>query len=371
MFCRNYFVILVICSLLFPIVSAQSDSDKYIQAANDFMNRNDFQSAANFYSKANSVDEGNYDNLLKEAILYYSVKEYQKAMDAVNRSLKINDNRSYPYILLSRYVITGFNDSSKRDEYLKMAETREVVDEADIYSRSLAQFFLGDREGARITLQNGTAKYDKSSALWNYLAMMESADGDYENAIKVYEHLINISSTRMKGSFIGEKAKLEALTGLKPAIEILNMSNQIESLYPGYSTRIEPYIGYAYALEGDYRNASPYFITKNNANFGNNTFSDLLRAEYLYKIGESEQADKIYLDLHEVAEKLVTDPFGYPNAVMLLDRSEMDLYNSAMDKKAGKDALYFAQRLIQRNPDNQIYLKALTDSQNLTKINKG
>jgi tetratricopeptide (TPR) repeat protein len=364
-------VILVICFLLFPIVSAQSDADKYIKAANDFMNRDDFQSAAFFYSKANSVDEGNYENLLKEAILYYSIKDYQKAMDSVNKSLKINDNRAYPYLLLSRYAITGFNDSLKRDEYLKMAASREMVNEADTYSRSLAQFFLGDRDEARTTLQNGTEKFNKSSAILNYLALTENADGNYDSAIKVYDNLINISSSRMKATFIGEKAKIQALNGLKPAIEILNISNQTESLYPGYSVRLEPYIGSAYTQEGDFKNASLYFMTKNNANYGNLTFSDLLRAEYLYKIGDLEQANKILLNVHDMAEKSIKDPFGYPNAVILLDRSELDLYMSAMDKKAGKDALFYAKRLIQRNPENQIYLKALADCQNLTKLNAG
>ena len=52
-------------------------------------------------------------------------------------------------------------------------------------------------------------------------------------SVRAYDNLINFSSSRMKGSFIGEKIKILAIAGMKSPNELLNMSNQTESLFPG------------------------------------------------------------------------------------------------------------------------------------------
>ena len=368
---RCCFVIIIICFLLFPVVSAQSDKETYLKAADSFINRGDLDSAAIFYSKANSIGGGDYETLLRQSVLYFAVKDYQKAMDSVNSSLEKQKNRPYPYVLLSRYVQAGFNDSSKRDEYLKTAISLVPVNEADSYSKGLAQYFLGDHEGAKTTLLNSTKNYNKSSAIWNYYAQMEAADGNYNASVKAYDNLINFSSSRMKGSFIGEKIKILAIAGMKSPNEILNMSNQTESLFPGYSVRLEPFIGYAYLQKNDYKNASPYFMNESNGNYGNQTLSDLLRAEFLYKTGDKEDAYKIIRDVHEKALKSVEEPFLYLSTIRLLDKSELSLYQDAMDKKDSNNALWYAQQLVKRNPNNKIYLEALEESKDITTSKSG
>jgi len=365
--------ILLVSVLLFIgfsfFVSAQSDMQTYIDAAEIFRSKDNFMDSAAMYEKAISLSSGRYDLLREQAQMYEAAKDYKLAMESMNRSLQIQGNHAAPYVQIARYAFELTNDTQVRDSYLKTGIASDVGDPVDAYNKAYAQYFLGDKKGAYETMQNATERFNTTVYLWDWKGLLEETDGNYKEAVRSYEEGINKSpdnskTEASKSDYLYKKALVLSISGLGTPAEVKNLSEISESLNSGTSNYFIPYIGFSFTLIGDYANASKYFTPDKTVGFG--SFGNQQYAEYLYRTGDRTGAEKIWKSIQKFAtEKFMDDPRNYPVGVEMLEGSEYGLYRIAMDWHKGEDALKYAGMLVSLKPENSTYREALTSAQKL------
>jgi len=139
------------------------------------------------------LDPKNTDAILKLAELYLFVQKYEDAVTLINQALKVN-----PYIARA-YFLKGMIYIEKHDTAKAISSMQTAVEQDPDYFDAYIQLGLlfANRgnpialtyydDAARIQPQNPEPYYDEG--------MFYQFGGDYDNAIKEYQELLQIDST--------------------------------------------------------------------------------------------------------------------------------------------------------------------------------
>ena len=369
----RFITLIILTFLLILPVIAVNPTETYIQAAETLRNRPGGEEAsAAMFEKANDVSQGRYDLLREEARMYAEAHQYQKAMDTMNRSIKLGGEHPSSYLFMAVWAMEGFNNTTMRDEYLNRTILSEVNDAVDSYNKAMAQAFLGDIKGGAKTIVNATEQYNTTDYLWDWRGLFEAVGGNYSDAIRSYDQAINLSTDpQTKAYFLTKKAKYLTMGGLATPEEILNIRERAISLDKGTGQDFEAFIGTAYFQKGDLKNASVKFALDKSPNYQVYSIDSLLRADYLYKTGKLKEAVKIYEQCRAIAEeKIKNNVWESLSSYVYLNMAESGLLHYAMDRKDKESAVTYATSLAQKNPEMAIYQKNLADAKNLTAESK-
>ena len=139
------------------------------------------------------LDPKNTDAILKLAELYLYVEKYDEALTLINQALKVNQ-----YIARA-YFLKGMIYIEKHDTARAISSIQTAIEQNPDYYDAYIQLgllFAGKGDGIALSYYNDATNLEPQNPESYYdKGMFYQFGGDYDNAIKTYQELLQVDST--------------------------------------------------------------------------------------------------------------------------------------------------------------------------------
>lgn len=205
------------------------------------------------FEKCISINPGNTTALLKLGEIYFYVRKYKESMELADKALKINVHLAKAYFMKGM-IFLEVHDTAKAVSSLQTA----IEQDSKYYDACIQLGLIYSRRGnshavdyfnaaQNINQQNVESYYDK--------AMFYQSGGDYDNAVKNYNQLLQIDSTYKYALYNMGYISYANSKDYKKAIYYFSRALKSDSLYTmAYFAR-----GNCYEEVNDLKNAETDF----------------------------------------------------------------------------------------------------------------
>jgi tetratricopeptide (TPR) repeat protein len=217
----------------------------FITLADVYFAQNQTRSTKEVLERTVTKFPENTDALMKLSELYFIVKQYQKAIENINKALKINENIARAYYLKgSIYRESG--DTSRAVSSLETA-TEQDNNMVDAFY-DLGVIYAARKNPLAFEYFNNTLRINPTYADAIYAKGKLLQDiGKYDEAIETYEFLLKTDNTYNQANYNIGAIYLDVKKEYKKAIEYFTQAVNLNNNWTAaYFAR-----GYSYARLGD------------------------------------------------------------------------------------------------------------------------
>ncbi len=256
------YLLILLLTLSFQIVNAQTAGDYYEQAKSDG-GKKDYKAALKAINKALVLDSMNPNYYISKANYLVELKEYQEVFNTINKGILLNPKTDFLYLNRGDFLMSADYPDKAIEDFTKAMELapNDTSKNHALVNRAAAKSSKRDFEGAYDDLHQAYLFDSSNITILNNLGALCDDLGKGEEGINYLLIVIKIDST-MEGSYVN--------------------------------------IGFNYQHAGNYQKAAPYFDKalqinpKSGIGYCNRSYNKLMLNDISGALKDIEMSLKLY-----------------------------------------------------------------------------